>query len=966
MASTATEPHESSPWLHEAQTRALQDVFTGFKIPQGNPHARRAWHHPLTKQERAVMVLNFMKGCGFDSLGDFLAVVFDRQEDTPRVISGYATAFLTKKGRTGTYPIDILRLWHQHLRSEKYTATGAPESVSLPSLPRYARLPNERLQTDLPAADRKKTSTRSDILDWALSDLVLPAVDRDLKALQQPEHGFTLRKPSELTWQDVLSWDAAKAEHTVATQAPVLFAVMSTACVSKRSRKNLESAIRERDAAHAVPQASEGGRIESGDPDEEEELDIHLRRDPWLVTTIHSLSALHVSYQYATAFPTFMSVNLFVAGVPSVAFRILSRSGMTLGYNTTIKRLRSLAMDASHEIRRIGACAEHAPLEGALLWDNVNKNKRVEQTTLAHQNIMQSGTAATFVRPVNVPPGALRLQPWLDNIRKKERLQLTVKRLREDIDWSHIRGVGIGTILRTWLRYIPQLSRHRAAVERIFTETHAKHKLPLRKSDIYSLRCSGIDESTTVGTWELLQDLIKDQLSIPLEWLNNSIVLACGDQLTVHRVRKVKLFRKKPGETPAERAEPFLPLIQPFHMKLAEQRALFHLGYKPECQGKLVFGMHHDAVLLGRENVKKEDFYPRHAFLSDRFDALVLEALRLVCEEKTSVQQPADMAFLESIHKYFGSGGQLASCSFEELSDMAGIVYERYMTNRAYDDASKSSSWQSDADPRRYGPKTEHQPRGATAGDDMPPEDPEWTGDAVLRNDIAFMRLMFWYLEFCVAVAEGDPGRVCEIIKLLRFSFWGAGCTNYGNELLELACCFMYEFLKELKEAILNNYFVNPSGRPGHWHELDLLQEHFNYWLKRLFNTKSLDFDSPFLRDVIGLNLRGFCDLRGFMLKFFGLKSPGKSHTDADNTADIDRLGDHYRTNGVLRFHVGRNQPYHVENEFALGMDKLYAGQLQTFLERTTADGSSVNDDVLGVRTHYMTTCRSGLTTSFT
>ena len=58
------------------------------------------------------------------------------------------------------------------------------------------------------------------------------------------------------------------------------------------------------------------------------------------------------------------------------------------------------------------------------------------------------------------------------------------------------------------------------------------------------------------------------------------------------------------------------------------QRIVFKVGYKPELAGKNVFGMHHDATLLGREKVKREDFYPRHHFLSDRFDALILEAIR--------------------------------------------------------------------------------------------------------------------------------------------------------------------------------------------------------------------------------------------------------------------------------------------------------------------------------------------------
>ena len=39
----------------------------------------------------------------------------------------------------------------------------------------------------------------------------------------------------------------------------------------------------------------------------------------------------------------------------------------------------------------------------------------------------------------------------------------------------------------------------------------------------------------------------------------------------------------------------------------------------------------------------------------------------------------------------------------------------------------------------------------------------------------------------------------------------------------------MREFPEPLREAVLNNYLVNPSGLPGHWHELDLLQEHYNH-----------------------------------------------------------------------------------------------------------------------------------------
>ena len=46
-----------------------------------------------------------------------------------------------------------------------------------------------------------------------------------------------------------------------------------------------------------------------------------------------------------------------------------------------------------------------------------------------------------------------------------------------------------------------------------------------------------------------------------------------------------------------------------------------------------------------------------------------------------------------------------------------------------------------------------------------------------------------------------------------------------------MAASFLTEYPPPLRIAIMNNYLVNPSGLAGHWHEIDLLQEHFNYSL---------------------------------------------------------------------------------------------------------------------------------------
>ncbi|KAJ7751677.1 hypothetical protein B0H16DRAFT_1317992, partial [Mycena metata] len=218
-------------------------------------------------------------------------------------------------------------------------------------------------------------------------------------------------------------------------------------------------------------------------------------------------------------------------------------------------------------------------------------------------------------------------------------------------------------------------------------------------------------------------------------------------------------------------------------------------------------------------------------------------------------------------------------------------------------------------------------------------------GDQALTTLCNFMRVTFWYMELCAATAEGDIGRVFEVIKLLRFSFWGAGSTNYGNELLELACNFLYEYSEDLITAILNNYLANPSGRRGHWLELDLLQEHFNFWIKRLFNSKSHDFDSKHLSEAVGLNIAGISKLRETFPGLFGLKQNGQRHKDASTVHDINRLGIHYRKNHILEYEAGRDQPYQVGNEFGAGHSKLLNGQLEIFLKRTVGGGSAAEDD---------------------
>ncbi|KAJ7593572.1 hypothetical protein C8J56DRAFT_1043378 [Mycena floridula] len=119
------------------------------------------------------------------------------------------------------------------------------------------------------------------------------------------------------------------------------------------------------------------------------------------------------------------------------------------------------------------------------------------------------------------------------------------------------------------------------------------------------------------------------------------------------------------------------------------------------------------------------------------------------------------------------------------------------------------------------------------------------------------------------------------------------------------------------------------TGSRGH-NKLDLLQEHFNFWIKNLFNSKSHDFASKHLSEAVGLNIQGFTELRDHAREIFGL-------TRAFITGG---------TKYCNLFPAGQVYVYVVRDEFSEGYNILAKGQLKSFLDRTKWSGSTeVVDD---------------------
>jgi hypothetical protein len=83
-----------------------------------------------------------------------------------------------------------------------------------------------------------------------------------------------------------------------------------------------------------------------------------------------------------------------------------------------------------------------------------------------------------------------------------------------------------------------------------------------------------------------------------------------------------------------------------------------------------------------------------------------------------------------------------------------------------------------------------------------------------------------------------------------------------------------------MKAGIFQNWLVNTQGKPGHWIEMDLLQEHSNFWLKDMAQHKGKEFDDPFYRFVLSMNVHNFLRLKEEMEEVVALKHRTKKHTE--------------------------------------------------------------------------------------
>ncbi|KAJ6548938.1 hypothetical protein B0H19DRAFT_1265721 [Mycena capillaripes] len=369
------------------------------------------------------------------------------------------------------------------------------------------------------------------------------------------------------------------------------------------------------------------------------------------------------------------------------------------------------------------------------------------------------------------------------------------------------------------------------------------HQTPLHPTPAWN-----IDQSTIIGNDEVV-DAIHTELQVKrLSHWNWVVKFFAGDQLSIPRLRS--LLNIRTGHESGYSGYGWgvwIPGL--FHAKIADMHGFFttHWGTPnrgTRNPGSLSFHNTH----LHRAPILFSSLPPFRTCRDLVFVSLYARVLHCLLLEtnKITLDECAD-----SIE------------TFADLETVAAAIQQKY----ANADLVSELRWK--------------RKMAGTASDQVP-------GDEIFENASLLLHDTLISREFTDAIKAGDSGRIVLVLKVFACSYRGNGRTKYAHEMLHLIHNLTKVWPVSIRNIVLNKWLVNPTGNPFSWVEVDLMQEHMNFWIKTIYQAHGssaswewLEMVSPCISVLRRLSTR--------ITKVLG-SDQGTKHQPADLKNDIALL----------------------------------------------------------------------------
>ncbi|KAI0354104.1 hypothetical protein OH77DRAFT_1457194 [Trametes cingulata] len=630
---------------------------------------------------------------------------------------------------------------------------------------------------------------------------------------------------------------------------------------------------------------------------DKEMTELSKKRKETCVTT-QALVALGSRSQNNSYAKHVIGLYAYASGAQRQTINVLSSLGLTCSYTSLIGRSKAVNLDemagktvglepekAMHTalglLRRLSHACRLTARDAARLrllayvYDNINMLFRIAEQVLGRKDSQQNGTCATAFELYNASEKDMQTKDLVDSLVSAPPLALGDILLSAEEEAALSERL-THTVLRIIVTYGGEkFARFHRDVLRITPVT--ADKIPLHQTEIYPLPAMNIDESSTSGNSDVLNEIFREVgQDITSPEFTRTVRITAGDQLSISRIRS--LIANRAGHDSFGHS--FLwALCMPglFHYKMAATHGLLDLHFGSNSArdpGSLAF---HNTV-LDRKPVVLSSLPP---FRTCR-DLIFVSAYARVLHCLTLVADCDDL------------GDYAAKVDFPELREHARAIVEKYANaqvaykvRRARE--AEQRRRQADLDDIDSEGTTPSPLPGQGGGDLMADSESKHTsGDVVFENAVLCLRDSLLLREFTDAIKVGDSGRVVTILKLWALSFRGSGRTKYAYETMHLIHNLTHVWPAPLRRIVLQNWLVNPTGKAEAWVEVDLMQEHLNFWTKTIYKAHGsgaswewLSMISPCIGILRRIATQINSDLGG---------RQGSKHTSPDLEKDIHEL----------------------------------------------------------------------------
>ncbi|THU79764.1 hypothetical protein K435DRAFT_875093 [Dendrothele bispora CBS 962.96] len=361
----------------------------------------------------------------------------------------------------------------------------------------------------------------------------------------------------------------------------------------------------------------------------------------------------------------------------------------------------------------------------------------------------------------------------------------------------------------------------------------------------YPLPAMHIDESSLDGTIEVEDTIFKNLHFSNNDMREHGLLFEDGDLLTDSLNSKVESARRNSTE-PIEGRKGNIRRYGLFHQKMAGCRMVIneHWGKPNGKPGSLWWEhtqlLHRKPMVAGWQSKKAAPWKPSHELIQISLAAHVLDGFRIYCS-----------------HHNFQEWAQ--QVTMDEFNSVALQVYNKLFTSAAYEECLDSE-----------------------------------TKDKVFLNSILYNRDALLYWLFCMSIKAGDIGRVVLVLRVWMVMMrTPKTMPKYADAIFE-TLGRLQSFNPVLRKFFLHNWLVNLTGKPFRFKEIDLLQEHLNFWLKIIYNAKGVNKSWKWLA-MISVCIYSLRDAMKTVQSAFQIPSLGVRHTVPDMSAEISLLADNLK-----------------------------------------------------------------------